>query len=193
MVLMPTVFATKPKSSHHLLHSFCLYPSLRFETQAEDETVVLVLRAHPITQLGWIFTSLIILFLPLFFNIFLINYLSGLQIFFINLFWYVFLFSYIFLNILNYLFNVGIVTNRRIIDVDFHQILYKEVTASSISKIEDVTVKSAGFIPSFFNYGNLFVQTAGEEQNIEFLNIPNPTEAASVINKLMKSVRGHGP
>lgn len=189
---MPTIFAAKPKSSHKLLHSFCFYPSLRFETQADDEKVVLVLRAHPITQIGWVITSLIIFFLPFFFNVFLTTYLSNRQIIFINLFWYLFLFSFVFLNIVSYLFNVGIVTNKRIIDVDFQQILYKEVTASSIANIEDVTVKSAGFIASFFNYGDLFIQTAGEEQNIEFLKIPNPTQAASVVNQLMKSGRWYG-
>lgn len=190
---MPTVFKAKtlPSSSHRLLHSFCLHPSLRFETQAGDETVILVLRAHPITQIPWIITALIILILPFFFNIFLINNLPFQQTLFINFFWYSFLFSYIFLNLLNYLFNVGIITNQRIIDVDFHQILYKEFTASSISKIEDVTVKSGGFTASFFNYGNLFVQTAGTEANIEFINIPSPTEAAQIINHLMRTNRGH--
>ncbi len=187
---MPTVFNAKTSPSHRLLHSFCLHPSLRFETQAGDETVILVLRAHPITQVSWIITTLIILILPFFFNIVLINNLSAQQFLFINFFWYSFLLSYIFLNILNYLFNVGIISNRRIIDVDFHQILYKEFTTSSISKIEDVTVKSGGFIPSLFNYGDLFIQTAGTEANIEFINIPKPTEAAQIINSLMKTRRG---
>lgn len=188
---MPTVFKAKTSpSSHRLLHSFCLHPSLRFETQAGDETVILVLRAHPITQVLWVITALIILILPFFFNIFLINNLVAKQVLFINFFWYSFLLSYVFLNILNYLFNVGIITDQRIVDVDFHQILYKEVTASLISKIEDVTVKSGGFIPSLFNYGNLFIQTAGTEANIEFINIPMPTEAAQTINNLMKISRG---
>lgn len=196
---MPTVFeaksgsaeTSKPQSFHRLLHSFCFRPSLRFETQADDEIVVLVLRAHPVTQLAWIFTSLIIFLLPFFFNIFLINNLSVQQIVFINLFWYGFFFSYVFINVLNYLFNVGIITNQRVVDVDFSNVLYKEFTASSISKIEDVTVKSGGFTASFFNYGDLFIQTAGTEANIEFINIPSPTEAAQIINLLMRTNRGH--
>jgi len=188
---MPTVFKAKPESSHHLFHSFCLRPALRFETQGDDETVILVLRAHPVTQIPWIITALIILILPFFFNFFLANYLSTQQIIFINFFWYVLLFSYVFLNILNFLFNVGIITDHRIVDVDFHQILYKEVTVSTISKVEDVTVKTAGFIASLFNYGNLFIQTAGTEINIEFINIPKPAQAASIINHLMKTTRGH--
>lgn len=79
------------------------------------------------------------------------------------------------------------VTNERIVDVDFHGTLYKEVSASSIGKIEDVTIKTGGFAASLFHYGNLFIQTAGTEGNIEFINIPNPTQAASIINNLMRS------
>jgi len=189
---MPTVFKAKTlPSSHRLLHSFCLYPSLRFATQADDEKVILVLRAHPVTQVPWIITSLIVLILPFFFNIFLTNYLSSSQVIFINLFWYTLLFSYIFLNILNYLFNVGIITNQRVVDVDFSHILYKKVTDTVISKIEDITVKSAGFLASFFNYGNIFIQTAGTEANIEFMDVPNPTEAAQIINRLMRTSYGH--
>lgn len=185
------------KNQEHLhLHAFCLHPNVRFESQTKDEEVVLTLRAHPITQISWITIALIMFFLPVFFNIPLVDFLTNNQIFFINFFWYSFLISYVFLNILNYLFNVGIVTNKRIVDVDFHGILYKETTASSIDKIEDVTIKSAGYIPSLFNFGNVFVQTAGNEQNIEFINVPKPTEAASIINQLMKLYRhnhGHRP
>jgi uncharacterized membrane protein YdbT with pleckstrin-like domain len=204
---MPVVFKAKSKPTrakpelpvvsssngpeHHLFHSFCLRPSVRFETQGDDEAAILVLRAHPITQVPWVFTALIILILPFFFNVFLTNYLSTPQTMFLNFFWYGFLFSFIFVNILNYIFNVGIITNFRVIDVDFTNILYKEVTDTVLDKIQDVTVKTAGFVASLFNYGNLFIQTAGTEANIEFINIPNPTEAATAINNLMEINRGH--
>lgn len=197
---MPTVFKTKSSDSksdrkllnlkqtaphHRFFHAFYLKPSLRFETQSPTEQVILLLRAHPITQIIWIITALIMMVLPIFVNFLLTAFLPPSQIIFINLLWYSFIFGYIFLNVLNWLFNVGIVTNERIVDVDFTGILYKEVTASSIKKIEDITVKTGGFIASMFNFGNLFIQTAGTEMNIEFINIPVPTEVAAIINELM--------
>lgn len=190
---MPTVFkkksaatpASSPIPRHRLLHAFCTYHSLRFETQSATEHVILLLRAHPITQIFWVLTIFIMLVLSFFISLVLDRILNVQQLIFAAIFWYAAIFSYAFLNILNWLFNVGIVTNERIIDVDFHGTLYKEVSASSIGHIEDVTVKTGGFAASLFNFGNLFVQTAGTEKNIEFHNIPNPTEAASIINNLM--------
>lgn len=170
-----------------VMHAFEVYPSVQFETQMEDEVVVLLLRAHPITQLSWIIATVFLLILPLIFNFFLTSFFDSSQIFFINLFWYSGVFAYAFLNLVSWLFNVGIVTNERVVDVDFRNLIYKEVSASVITKIEDVTVKTGGFIKSIFEYGDLFVQTAGTEENIEFENIPNPTDASAIINNLMKA------
>jgi hypothetical protein len=72
-----------------------------------------------------------------------------------------------------------------VIDIDLHSILYKEVTMAVLGKIEDVTSKSGGFFSSIFNYGNVFVQTAGTEANVEFINIPRPSEVTKIINSLL--------
>ena len=77
------------------------------------------------------------------------------------------------------------VTDERIIDIDFHSVLYKEVTIAMLKKIEDVTSKAGGFFSSLFDYGNVFVQTAGTEANIEFMNVPKPSQVAKIINQLL--------
>lgn len=190
ITVMPTVFDGKKQESHDLLHSFCVYPGIHFESQEEDETVILALRAHPITQLPWVFSALILFLIPVIAN-FLVPRLVDLSIaelLFLNLFWYSFLISYVFLNVLNWLFNVGIVTNKRVLDFDFKVILYKEVSASSLVDVTDASITSVGFIASFFNYGDVFVQTAGPIQNIEFLRVPQPTDVVSIINKLATEV-----
>ena len=83
-------------------------------------------------------------------------------------------------------FNLGIITTERVIDVDFSTILYKERTTAYYDKIEDVTVKTGGFLASIVNYGNIFVQTAGTEANIEFMNIPEPGKVAEIINNYVE-------
>ncbi len=170
---------------YRVLHSFLTYPNIRFESQGPNETVILLLRQHPATQINWIIAVIFGLLLPLVFNVFLPTFFTPTQIVFFNLLWYTGIFAFAFLNVISWLFNVGIVTNERIVDVDFHNLLYKEISASIITKVEDVTVKTGGFSRSVLDYGNLFVQTAGSEENIEFLNIPHPSEAAAIINNLM--------
>jgi len=55
-----------------------------------------------------------------------------------------------------------------------------------LTHIEDVNVKSSGFISSIINYGNVFVQTAGSEINTEFMQIPQPEKAAHIIQNILK-------
>lgn len=174
----------KLKPSHHLLHAFCIRPADRFETQHPEETVILVLRAHPFTQIPWIVNSFILFVILIILNFFLPSVFNTSQIIFGNVFGFACIFAYIWFNFLSWFFNVGIVTNERIIDVDFHSVIYKEVTEALLKKVEDVTVRSGGFFSSLFNYGHIFVQTAGTEANVEFYNVPQPAEATKIISDL---------
>lgn len=113
------------------------------------------------------------------------------QLFLINCFGIVAILSYIWFSFLNWYFNVGIVTSRRVIDIDFDSVLYKEVTSARLDKIEDMTVKTGGYLESLFDYGTIFIQTAAtSESNVEFTNAPHPTDVIEAINKLIG--RRHG-
>lgn len=171
--------------SHQLLHSYCLNPNVRLETQGVNEQVLLVMRAHPITQLHWIFNTIILFILLIVLNILLFSFLTARQILFTNIFGIVILLSYVWFNFLSWFFNVGVITNLRIIDIDFISVIYKEVTEARLDKVEDITSKSGGYFQSFFDYGNVFIQTAGTEINIEFENISKPSEVVRVISDLV--------
>lgn len=172
------------RPSHHLLHSFCIKPNYRFETQHPNENIILVLRAHPITQLSWILNSIFLIIGLVFLNFLFFNFLSPTQTLFANLFGVAVIFSFIWFNFLSWYFNVGIVTNERILDIDYHSVIYREITETKLNKVEDVTAKSGGFFASIFDYGNVFIQTAGTEANIEFMKIPRPSEITKIINNL---------
>ena len=177
----------KGKELHRYLHAFCKWPEIAFENQAQNEYVILMVRAHPITQLTWIISVLILFILLVVGNIVFFGLLDSLYVFSLNLFAVIFILSYAWVNVLVYLFNVGIITNLKILDVDFSAVIYKEVTEAKLSKIEDVTAKTAGYFASLFNFGNVFVQTAGAEENLEFLRVPDPASVVQVINELVQS------
>jgi hypothetical protein len=71
------------------------------------------------------------------------------------------------------------------------QLLYKKFSEARLSKIEDVTYTSSGFMATFFNYGNVTIQTAAETEQFEFTAIPNPAEVVKVLGSLMKKAGGH--
>jgi len=173
------------KTESKVLFSYLIYPKIKFETYEPGEKIILLLRAHPFTQLSWIFNTIIFIMVLISINFVVPSFFSINQIFVLDCFGFAFLLTFIWTNILNWYFNVGIVTNKRVVDIDFHGIIYKEVTVARLNKIEDITVKSGGYFASFFDYGNVFIQTAGTEANVEFENIPFPSQVTQNINQLL--------
>ena len=171
---------------HLYLHSYCYKPDVRFDQQDEDEEVILKIRAHPITQVPWIINGLI-LFLVLFFVDWAFSKsLSSEQFLIINLLSGAMVLSYLWFNFLSYYFNVGIVTNKRIIDMDYQSVMFREISETNFDKIEDVTSISGGYIASLFNFGDVVVQTAGTSANIQFLKVPKSQDVVTIINHFAK-------
>jgi hypothetical protein len=57
---------------------------------------------------------------------------------------------------------------------------------TKLSHIEDVRYTQSGFIPSFLNTGNVYIQTPGTEENFEIRRIPKPREITNIIEDLIK-------
>ncbi|MBI2611632.1 hypothetical protein HYW54_02680 [Candidatus Gottesmanbacteria bacterium] len=183
-----------------LFSAFSFMPSdLRFQMQEPGETVVLLLRAHLITNIPWVVTAILLLILPFF----LIPLLTASDIFpvsippnyltFAILLWYMITFSFVLVEFLLWYFNVSLVTSERILDIDFHNILTKDIAETRISNVEDVDSQIGGFIRSLFDYGDVFVQTAGKHANFEFLAVPHPQRVVKIINQLVGKIDDEGP
>lgn len=174
------------EESHSFLHALCVKPGLKFENQKTDEEVLLSLRAHPITLVSTIVNALV-LFILIFLSSFVFGpFLSIVQLVYLMAFFYFVTFIYIWFQIINWYFNIGIVTNKQIIDVDFSALTYRNVSRTELTHVEDITVKVSGFASSIFDYGNIFVQTAGAEINTEFIQVPHPARAAHIIQDILK-------
>ncbi len=173
--------------------AFQVQPSdVRFETQAEEEEIILFLRQHIFTTFGWITVSIVLLLLPSFVIPLIMNSnfipadLPGGYFIVLPLLWYVGTFGYILMNFLYWYFNIYIVTNQRIVDVDWVNLLYKQFSSTGLEKIQDVNFRQAGIFDLFFDYGDVHIQTAGKEQNFEFASVPRPDDVVSQINDLLK-------
>lgn len=197
---MPDIFVApakkKPTENKQISPSiFSTYienpKKVRFRGQHQGEETLLFLRKHWITNVGWLIVGLFLFFLPVFGLPFIdlwdiLPFTLPVSYFIIGFcFWYLALSGYILINFLFWFFNVSIVSERRIIDIDFVYLLYNEISSTVMSKIEDVTYKRSGFFSTLFNYGDVFIQTAGAEPNIEFLSISHPGKVAQLITQLM--------
>jgi uncharacterized membrane protein YdbT with pleckstrin-like domain len=86
-------------------------------------------------------------------------YGSMVLLMFVLIFWT----SYFFAWTKNY-FDVWYVTDKHIVAVDQKQILEREEAYMELIRIQDVSFEKSGFFQTFFDYGVLKVQSAGEEQ-----------------------------
>lgn len=170
------------------LSAFSLYPEhIDFESRAKEEKVVLFLRQHIIVNVKWVLAAVVMIFVPTVAAVFGIfsSLPTGFELV-ITLSWYLFTLAYAFENFLNWYFNVYIVTNMRIVDVDFHNLIYKQVSDANLDKIQDVTYNMGGVARTIFNYGDVFIQTASEVSEFDFLAVPNPDRVVKIINDFIK-------
>ena len=181
-----------PGHTHNKFSAFCLYPEdVDFETREGEEKIILLLRAHPITNIKWILMTILMLFVPGIAGALgiLAALPAGLDLI-ITLSWYLVTMAFAFESFLSWYFNVYFVTTLRVIDVDFYNLIYKQISDANIDKIQDVSYNMGGVARTFFNYGNVFIQTAAEVQEFNFLAIPNPDKVAKIIEDMITKTEG---
>jgi uncharacterized membrane protein YdbT with pleckstrin-like domain len=164
-----------------------------FDGQKNGEEIVMVIHRHwfnILEKMSLVFFMLLILFasaiyLPALFPIFsfpAMNYLFiFLETFFGMIIWIVF-----FLIWIDYYFDVWIITNLRIVNIEQNGLFNRSVSEMDFTRIQDVTTEVAGIIPTFLNYGDVAVQTAAETERFLFRQVPNPYEIKDQIMQLQK-------
>ncbi len=157
-----------------------------FDSQLDGENVLLLLRRHPITQISKFLTVLGMLVAPFFFSQISFYYLlaNNFQTA-ILLLWYLIIVGYSLESFLTWFYNVYIITDERIIDIDFLSLIYRNVSAAKIDKVEDITAITSGVTQSIFDYGTIHIQTAAEKTEFEFEDVPHPTRVTQFLNEML--------
>ncbi len=191
-VLHNTDQILKDKSGGASLSAFLAFPDgVKFQGETDDEKIVLLHRQHLITTapsillVALLYLAPFILF-PIFFSYNFLPDLSAGYKFILTLFWYFSVSTYGLLRFLSWYFNVYIVTNERVVDVDWYSLTYKRVTNAQISKIQNTTLVTSSVLESIFDFGNIHIETAGNDENIEFEKIPHPALVKKKIDELMQ-------
>ena len=99
--------------------------------------------------------------------------------------WYLLTFAFVFEHFLLWVFNVYIATDESVVDIDFPNLLYRQISTAKLDQIQDITVKVGGFIRSLFDYGDVYIQTAGEVPEIVFEAVPHPALVSEILNDLI--------
>jgi len=201
-----------PRRERKSLGSLQVYPEkVSFNSQDPGESIYILMRSHIAVNIGWILrfiagviAPVIFIILIQIFNALLVS--RGIDPLSIGdllpvsnwvmalLFYYTLVLSYALANFLDWYFDVYLVTNLRILHVDFKVFTGQFVAEAALVNIEDVSTHIIGFLPSFFNYGDVLVQTAAEKTKFNLVALPDPSWFRDVItdlSNLAKSKRDH--
>ncbi|MDE2026267.1 MAG: hypothetical protein KGJ07_07270 [Patescibacteria group bacterium] len=184
---------TNPHHGIPLFTSFWQNPQgVYFDTQESNEHILLFLREHFITNLPWIFVTLLLLFIPpvtLFLfhldsspliQILPLPFLSTVIIFF-----YIIVLTHAFTRFLTWYYNISLITPKRILDIELKDLVYKKISATKISLVQDINYQQSGTVRTIFDYGDVLIQTAGALENFYINAAPRPETVVKIVEQLI--------
>ncbi|MBP7060656.1 MAG: PH domain-containing protein [Candidatus Moranbacteria bacterium] len=157
------------------------FSRFHFQGQHHDEQILQVIHRH------W-FNIALQLFVVVFLSLFLLGSLSFSTLLFpeiaggdaLSFFAFaqntllLFVWLYGFLVWIDYYFDVWIVTNERIVNIEQRGLFNRRISELRFSRVQDVTATVDGLIPTVLNFGNVNVQTAAEEEHFVFRQVADP-------------------
>jgi len=176
----------------HLFTTYCRYPrDISFASEENDENILLFLRRDFITNVPWLVTTIALAFIP-----FLIRFIfvsTNFSLFTLphNIsftlvsFYYLIVFGFAFANLVSWFYNIGLVTNKRGVDIDFLDLATINVATASLPDIIDVEYTQAGFFQSLFDFGDVRLRVEATGEVFVFEKVPRPTEVAGIISNLI--------
>ncbi len=181
----------KEKPARNPFRAFAPKPvNTFFDTVDSDETVLLLLRQHPVTQVKWVVIAAIMAFVP--FLLSFVNVLSFLPLQFhvvAGVAWYMMIIGFSLESFLSWFFNCYIITDERVIDVDFKSLLFKNISYAKFDKIEDINFTTSGSLGAIFDFGTVVIQTAAATDEFEFEDVPYPSQVTAFINDLLTEMQ----
>ncbi len=156
----------------------------------EGESAVLIVRKYPFVFLGQILFSSFFIIAPFFFLFPLLRWGGwGALIFFIGLLIGIVVAVRVFVE---YSFNVFLITDTRIIDIDRKGFFDRTVSETTYDKIQDVSFRSHGVMQTILHYGSVIIQTAGQQANIELHGVKNPELVQQTIIEIQREKNERG-
>lgn len=88
---------------------------------------------------------------------------------------------YAFILWIDFYFDVWIITNERIVNIEQKALFIRTISELKFDKIQDTSVEIKGLIPTVLNFGNVHVQTAGNTERFLFHKVPDPQKIKGLI------------
>ncbi len=80
-----------------------------------------------------------------------------------------------------------IITDKHLYQVTQNSLFNRRILQFGLERLQDVSASQAGFFSTAMDYGDVTVETAGEEENFAFHNAPQPR---AIAHRIMECHRG---
>lgn len=170
------------------------FKGFRFRGQNEGEIIIKVIRRHwfnILQQYFFVFAAIFMLvtafwIAPSYYDLSGPSGFSMLIFIISTIAIIIWLFSFVLW--IDYYFDIWIITDERVIDIEQKGLFVRHVSELEFLKIQDVSVKVVGLIPTVLNYGDVHIQTAATEGKFLFRKVPNPYKIKSLLMKMQTFV-----
>jgi len=183
---------TVVKKPVHLFTTFCQNPrDISFAEQQDNETIILFLRRDFITNVPWLAATIALAYIPYLIRFIFVSLNFSLFSFpptlFVPIvsFYYIIVLGFAFANLVSWFYNIGLVTDKRGVDIDFNDLSTIDVATASLPDIKDVEYTQAGFFQSLFDYGDVRVRIVASGEVFTFSKVPRPTDVAGIISQII--------
>jgi hypothetical protein len=166
-----------------------------FPGQQADEKICLILREHWVVLFLKVFVWSWFLILFLIIDYIDVTYLPNLidpaflplvEVF--KIMFLMFLTLGLFIIFTLYYLNMYVVTSERIVNIEQKGLLSHTVSELHLDQIQDVTAEIHGLPENVFDYGDVYIQTAGETERFLFHNVPGPSKVTKLILDLYEQL-----
>lgn len=166
-----------------------------FPGQKENEEIVLFIRRHWITFVPTLLITLMIIVVPVVvmtliirgFHVELSSVIYNYIILALSAF-ILFVLTFLIISWISYYFDVLIVTDERLVNIEQDGLFNRHISQLDLLRVQNVSTSVKGMFATFFNYGILDVQTAGDnskkKENLSDFTMeamPNPQKIAETI------------
>lgn len=161
------------------------FEQFHFHGQHTGEKIIKIIRRHWLNIAQQYFIIIGIVFLMIIsLNILPMYFIENdeLPVFmFVQSLLAIVLWIYSFIIWIDFYFDVWIITDKRIVNIEQKALFVRSVSELKFDKVQDVSTEIIGLIPTVLNFGDVHVQTAGNTERFLFHKVPDPQKIKGLI------------
>jgi len=181
----------------NIFKTFVKRPSnTNYQGSDTDETIEIVIRKSLYSLVQKFFVAVLLFVIPLVIPSFLAkatiykaHVFDGSSILVLTLFFYLVAFGFIFETFLDWFFEVFLVTNKKVVDINED---CRSISETPLLNVQDVSSEISRGLGEILNIGNVSIQTAGKMTEFKIDMIDNPSVVRDTISDLVTKEKSHG-